>query len=134
MTRVWLVACVLVAGCNGTPENFWRGVVRASCKYNRDCTRVEVPSVGDCADGVYADVIEPEEFADRCTDYEIERGRSCLAYVREAREVCTVFHEVESVCQGVCGLGSGLSIEFRDAEGGMLATPVPLFAEPVPEP
>lgn len=130
MTRVWLVACALVVGCNGTPENFWRGVVRASCRYNRDCTRVEVPPIGDCADEVYADVMTPEEFGDSCMDYQLEVGRKCLAYVRENREVCTTFSDVERLCQDVCGSGSGLSIEFKDADGGQLATPMPLFFEP----
>jgi hypothetical protein len=130
MTRVWLVACVLVAGCNGSPETFWRGVVRASCRYNRDCTRVDVPPIGECADELYADVMAPDEFGDECQDYEMEIGRKCLASVRAAREVCTTFEGVAEQCQGVCGLGTGVSIVFIDADGGMLATPQPGFSQP----
>lgn len=131
MTRVWLVVCALVVGCNGSPDNFWRGVARATCRYNRDCTRVDVPPIGDCVDEIFADVIEPEAFAESCPDYEMSVGRACLSYVRDARQVCSVFADVESLCQDVCGSGSGMSILFLDAEGGQLALPVPSFPEPI---
>lgn len=135
---LWAVI-VGVSGCSGTPENFWRGMTRAACKYNRDCTRVEVPSsLGDCAEEMQAEVMEPDEFAARCVEfdhrfgreYDPEIGRACIGVLRQAREACTVPEESPVECENICGLGSSVNIEFRQAEGGQLATPVPSFTEP----
>lgn len=130
MRRVCLVMVLLVSGCNGTPANFWRGLTRGLCKYNRDCgLKYTNNSVGACADGMYEDSIEPGEFADLCEDYDGASGRDCLEYLRELRDSCVEIDTEPAACAGVCGSGTQLGFTRERSADSTVVAPLLLVDE-----
>lgn len=116
-----MLAAVLLAGCSGTPENFWRGLTRALCKYSEECAFVALDnSVGECVDRMFAEGLDPDAFDGMCEDYDSPSARTCLAYVRDARDGCSVIDPQPAACEGVCGPGTWVSfVEDRDHNGGL---------------
>jgi hypothetical protein len=123
-TKVWLMALVLLAGCSGTSGNFWRGLTRTLCKYNRDCTEgYDDSSVGECAYGMYSEDADPGEFSDFCPDYDSGIGRRCLAYMRDARHSCLVIDPRPAACEGVCGPGTTIEFGYQQLDGATVPVP-----------
>lgn len=110
MRTAWLCLVLLcIAGCSGTEKNFWRGLTRALCKYNRDCTAdYSGGSVSDCAAEMYANGGDVDEFAAGC-DYDSKAGRECLAYIRDAGQYCYEIANEPGACANVCGSGSQIT-------------------------
>lgn len=110
-----LLLSMCMAGCSGTEKNFWRGLTRALCKYNRECT-ANYPggSISDCASQMYAEGEDVDEFAAGC-DYDSAAGRECLSYIRDAATYCYPIDNEPGACADVCGSGSQISFHERSA-------------------
>lgn len=133
MTRVWVTALVLTAGCSAAPGNFWRGLTRTLCKYNRDCTEGYTDSsVEECAYGMYQDDVDPEEFAAFCDDYDSAIGRQCLKYIRDSRSECTLIDAYPPACVGVCGPGTAIEFGYQQLAGVADGLPVPRLVGELP--
>lgn len=134
MRTIWPLVVVLLAGCSGTPANFWRGVTRTVCKFNRVCA-ASTEDLGTCTAGMYDTSLDPEEFADGCTEYDAGIARECLAYLRDRKRDCIDFDPQPGACDGVCGPGTGIEFSVqRDAsEGSPAVIAVPILAWPEPE-
>lgn len=125
MRRGWLVAIVLVAGCSETPETFWRGLTRATCKFNAGCGKVSNDErTGRCAKAMYAEGIDPDEFVELCEAYDSEAGKTCLRHVRGAWDACTELETTPEQCMSVCGEGVDVRFEYRAAGGEKEAWPI----------
>jgi hypothetical protein len=114
-----MVAIVLSAGCGGgTPESFWRGLMRTLCEYNAECEGVSrFEWVGECVDTMEEEGIDRRIFADICGAYDSEQGRACLEHLRAVKDSCGELSSIPSECSLVCGSEFFLFLEKSEQDG-----------------
>lgn len=110
-----LIPVLVLCGCSASPEGFVNEFVRQHCRFSKRCDRavwneLRFGSVGDCVDDALSED-DVDDFAAACDDYDPERGRKCLAGLREAVRACdedAASAEQEESCARVCGSPIGL--------------------------